>query len=296
MSGGTPVSGVAVRGVPAGGAPASRGRRTAQAPRPPLAAERGRVLLVGCGPGAPDLLTVRAVRAIEQADVILHDSLVPPAILALGRPGVRRLRVGRRAGQGGTDVAYLARLAVREARAGNLVVRLQGGDPAVFGRMADELAVLRTAGVPFEVVPGVTAALACAAALEAPLTQRGVAPSLLVTAGSNDAATRAAAALPDVTLTFYMAGRRAPAIAREVIAGGRAPATPAALVLGASLPEQAVWRGTLAQLAVGAPPETDAPVLLVVGEVLAAAAEGRAAESLPAAAAGAVDVTAAASS
>lgn len=234
-------------------------------------ARLGRVLVVGCGPGAVDLLTVRAVRAIERADVVLHDSLVPADVLALARPGARLLRVGRRAGEGGTDVGYVARLAAREARAGEVVARLHGGDPAIFGRLAEELAVLRAAGVAYEVVPGVTASLACAAALATPLTQRDVAASVLLSAGSNDDAVAAAAALPDTTLTFYMAGRRAPAIARQLVRGGRAGETRAALVWGASLREERIEATTLAALAESPSPATDAPVLLLVGDVLVAA-------------------------
>jgi len=236
---------------------------------------RGGVAIVGCGPGAADLLTLRAIRVIESADVVLHDSLVTSEILSSAKSDARLLRVGRRAGEGGTDSAWVGRLMVREARSGASVARLHGGDPSLFGRMSEEVAFLREARIPFEVVPGITASLAAAAALKTPLTSRGVSASAVLVAGCNaNAIHRAARANPE-TVVFYMAGREASRIAAGLIAAGRGPRTPAALVSGVSLRDERRQTTTLEALALAEPGSApELPVLLLVGEVLQEVSHG----------------------
>ncbi len=227
------------------------------------------VLVVGCGPGPADLLTVRAAKAIGQADLVLHDHLVSAEVLALARPGARRLCVGKRAGQApGPSAAEIGWLAARAAHSGEEVARLHGGDASIFGRLAVELAVLRSARVPFEVVPGVTSALAAAATLGVPLTERDVASSVTLAAGTNAATVATAARRGSDTLAFYMARERVGAIARELIESGIPATTPAALVLSIGAPEQLQLLGVLEELLHVAPPASAGPGILLVGHVL----------------------------
>jgi uroporphyrin-III C-methyltransferase/precorrin-2 dehydrogenase/sirohydrochlorin ferrochelatase len=238
--------------------------------------QRGRVALVGAGPGDAGLLTLRALRLLNLADVILHDALVSADVLALARRDAERIAVGKRAGgESVTQDAIHAQM-LAHARAGKLVVRLKGGDPFVFGRGGEELEFLRAHGIAFEVVPGITAALACAAYAGVPLTHRDHAQSVrLVTAharGSLDTLDWRALAQEKQTLAVYMGVGALGALRDRLVEHGRAASTPFALVENGSLPTQRVVVGTL-----GALPEVarlhgvGTPALLILGEVAALA-------------------------
>jgi len=233
----------------------------------------GRVLLVGAGPGPADLLTVRALRAIEVAGALLYDALVDEAVVALAPAGCVRIQTGKRAGAASMPQETINRLMLRLARRGLTVVRLKGGDPSVFGRSGEEAEHLRAHGVDVEIVPGVTAACAAAAQFGFPLTHRGAARRLiLATARTSDGEVTGdgwpTAADPGATLALYMARDSLGAVARRLIAEGRAPTTPAAAVENAGSPAARLWTGTLAtlpaQLAEAAP---SGPVMIVIGEV-----------------------------
>lgn len=238
---------------------------------------RGHVALVGAGPGDPGLLTLRALRLLNRADVILHDRLVSAEVLALARRDAERIEVGKQAGRHHVPQARIHALMLEHARAGRFVVRLKGGDPFVFGRGGEELEFLRAHGVSYEVVPGITAALACAAYAGIPLTHRGHAQSVrLVTAHCQAADTLdwAALAAGRQTLAFYMGVAELPRIRERLIAHGRAPDTPAALVENGSRPTQRVVLGTLDALpALARAHGVGSPALLFVGEVAALAAD-----------------------
>ncbi len=261
-----------------------RGRRLAaesvfeQALRPVAGAPRpaGRVALVGAGPGDPGLLTLRALQLLSEADVILHDRLGTDEVLGLARRDAERIEVGKRAGDGRHEStqARIHALMREHARAGRRVVRLKGGDPFVFGRGGEELEYLRAHGIDYEVVPGITAALACAAYAGIPLTHRDHAQSVrLVTAhcrASVEATDWAALATGRQTLTIYMGVAMLDTLQSRLIAHGRAPDTPFALVENGSRPGQRVVTGTLANLAAcAAAAEVQSPALLIVGEVAA---------------------------
>jgi uroporphyrin-III C-methyltransferase/precorrin-2 dehydrogenase/sirohydrochlorin ferrochelatase len=243
---------------------------------PATPAPAGSVALVGAGPGDPGLLTLRALRALNEADVILHDALVPPAVLELARRDAERIAVGKRGGGEHTAQEAIHALLLEYARAGRRVVRLKGGDPFVFGRGGEELQFLQRHGIRFEVVPGITAAVACAAYAGVPLTHRGHAQSVrLVTAHCRDSLDTLdwpALARERQTLAFYMGVGRLDTVSRKLLAHGRAASTPFALVENGSLPHQRTLTGTLATL-----PELArrhaiaAPALLIVGEVAALA-------------------------
>jgi uroporphyrinogen III methyltransferase/synthase len=223
------------------------------------------VYLVGAGPGDPDLLTVRALRLLQRCEVVAYDELVPAEIVALAAPGAERLAVGRRRGRGTVD--YRVHPAVIErALAGKMVVRLKTGDPFVFGRGGEELEELAEAGIPAEVVPGISAALGAAAATRIPLTHRGVASAVTFATGHEGARL----AVPG-TLVLYMAAHNLDRCLADLIGRGRAAETPAAYVEAATTPRQRVVRGTLADLAeqveVG-----DEPGIVIVGEVVSVAA------------------------
>jgi uroporphyrin-III C-methyltransferase len=224
---------------------------------------------VGCGPGAADLLTVRAARVIGRADLILHDALVPAEIVELGRSEARRVLVGRRAGEAGPDLGYLTRWMVREAASGRQVARLHGGDAGIFGRLAEELQALQQAGVDWEVVPGITASLAAGAALGTALTRRGVASSVLLAAGTSPEAIATAARSTACTLALYMAGRRAPQVAATLLGAGRPASTPVAVVWDASRVSQQSLVTTLGELeTVSQKWSLPGAAVLLVGEVL----------------------------
>jgi len=242
----------------------------------------GTVYLVGAGPGAPDLLTLRAARLLERADVVLHDALVHPDTLALAARA-ERISVGKRAGRVSTAQQFINRRLVEAARRYRTVVRLKGGDPMLFGRAQEEIAALERAGISWEVVPGVTAALAAGAELGVSLTQRGVSRTVAfatprVGDGEPASAWAEAAAAAD-TAVIYMGAGEAAQIAQRLIARGRSAATPVAVVASASLPEARVRLGTLGALAELVDPDAQGPATIVIGEVLRARL--RAAASAP---------------
>lgn len=242
----------------------------------PQVARRGRVLLVGAGPGGPGLLTLDGLRALQQADVVVHDALVSPEVLDLARRDARRIDVGKRAGGTNTAQDEIHRILIEEARAGRVVVRLKGGDPCVFGRGGEEMQALRAAGIDYAVVPGVTAALACAAYAGIPLTHREHAQSLrLLTAhcaDSIDTLEWRALAADRQTLAVYMGAHRASLLAERLIAQGRAADTPVALIENGARADQRVLRGTLAELPdLAKQLRKGAPALLVIGAVAALA-------------------------
>jgi uroporphyrin-III C-methyltransferase / precorrin-2 dehydrogenase / sirohydrochlorin ferrochelatase len=238
------------------------------------AIQRGKVWLVGAGPGDPELLTVRAHRLITQARVVAFDELVSPAVLALIPADAERIPVGRRAGGCRHHEARIHPLIVVRALDGHEVVRLKGGDPLVFGRGGEEAEELEAARVPFEVVPGISAALGAAAGAGIPLTHRECASSVTLAtahARSDEGETLPAGAMPaEGTLVFYMGLGRIEATCSALIAAGRAADTPAAAVSRATLPDQRVVVGTLADVAdrVRAA-KLEAPALLIVGQVVA---------------------------
>jgi uroporphyrin-III C-methyltransferase/precorrin-2 dehydrogenase/sirohydrochlorin ferrochelatase len=237
---------------------------------------RGSVTLVGAGPGDPGLLTLRALRALNEADVILHDELVHPQILDLARRDAEQIPVGKRGGGLHTPQASIHTLMLVHAQAGRRVVRLKGGDPFVFGRGGEELEFLREHGIPYEVVPGITAALACAAYSGVPLTHRDHAQSVrLVTAHCQPSMTTldwAELAREQQTLAIYMGVSKLNEVANQLLAHGRAPATPFALIENSSLSSQRTLAGTLADLsALVAYHAIRAPALLILGEVAAQA-------------------------
>lgn len=251
--------------------------------REPTSRRRGRVVLVGAGPGDAGLLTLRALRVLAQADVVLHDRLVSPDVLSRIRRDAELIDVGKTAHAPGsldTHAATQSRiheLMIEHARAGRTVVRLKGGDPFVFGRGGEELDALAAQGIDFEVVPGVTAALACAAYAGIPLTHRDHAQSLtLATAHGRDEADTLdwrALAAPNHTAVFYMGVSAAARVSARLVANGLPAATPVAVVENGSRPEQRVVLSDLGRLADDVRRHAvRSPALLIVGDVAAHAA------------------------
>lgn len=232
----------------------------------------GRVSLVGAGPGDPALLTRRAASRLRAADLVLFDALVDERVVAFAARA-QRFFVGKRAGRHALTQDEISSIMIRAARRGRRVVRLKGGDPFVFGRGGEEAQALKAAGVPFDVVPGVSSLLAGPALAGIPVTHRGVASSVLVTTGHDEAllAEQVSHVPPDrVTLVVAMGHARRAAIAAVLRAAGWPAETPAAVVAGASWPGQSVWRGTIERLEQGEGGlDADAPALLVVGHVAA---------------------------
>ncbi len=235
----------------------------------------GEVWLVGAGPGDPELLTIKALKALQRADVVVHDGLVSEAILDLAASGARRLSVAKRKSRHSYAQDEINRLLVAFAREGLTVVRLKGGDPFIFGRGGEELEACRAAGIVCHVVPGVTAALAAGASAGAPLTHRGAAQAVTFVTGH-----AAADGEPDLdwpslaranqTVVIYMGVSTAPRIAAQLMAAGRAASAPALIVADASLPTERRIVTTLAGLSDAATAVTG-PALLIVGEAMALA-------------------------
>ena len=235
----------------------------------------GRVQLVGAGPGAADLLTLRALRAIEGAEALLYDALVSEEILALAPAHCLKIQTGKRAGRTSMKQETINRLMLRIARRGLRVVRLKGGDPSVFGRVGEEAAFLNAHGVATEVVPGITAACAAAAQFNFPLTHRKQARRVVFTTARLEAgalqADWSAADDPETTLAIYMGGGAAAELSARLIAAGRAASTPALAVESAGSPKARLRRGTVGELARLVEGGEGGPVLLVIGEVAAMA-------------------------
>jgi len=238
-------------------------------------AASGTVWFVGAGPGAADLLTVRAIRVLARADVVLHDALMTDGLLEWA-PAALRIPVGKRCDRVSAEQAWIGRALVDAARRHRVVVRLKGGDPAVFGRLDEEIDALDAAGIPWQIVPGISAAGAAAAAAGHSLTRRGIARRLdIVTPrlarddpGTGDAAW-AAGLDAGGTVVMYMAGRIADRCARTLLARGFAGDTPVVAVRAASWPDESVERTTLAALAATGLAVDERPVVLMVGQALA---------------------------
>ncbi|MEO6339249.1 MAG: uroporphyrinogen-III C-methyltransferase [Caulobacteraceae bacterium] len=242
-------------------------------------AQSGKVWLVGAGPGDPELLTLKAVRALQGAEVVVHDRLVSPEVLSMA-PNARLIHVGKRKSRHSVPQDGINQLLVALALEGRTVVRLKGGDPFVFGRGGEELLACREAGVACEVVPGISAGLAAAASAGAPLTHRGLAQGVTFITGHAAAAVEGGYGEPEHdwtmlananhTVVVYMGLSTAPVIAARLMAAGRAGSTPALIVENASLPQE---RRVLTRLdALGeAAAGLDGPAVLIIGEVAAMA-------------------------
>jgi uroporphyrin-III C-methyltransferase len=254
-------------------------------PMPSSEAQPGTVYLAGAGPGDPGLLTLRTLRLLQTADVILPDDLVTDEVLALASPSALIVPVGKRCGQPRITQAGIHELMLEHARPTKLhparsVLRLKSGDPLVFGRAAEEIAFLTGARIPFEIVPGITAAFAVAAALKTPLTDRGAASKLIFAtahhaAGKVELAPQFHGAFPqDATLVIYMPGRKFDLLSEELIASGIDAHTPCVAVSRASNPEERITRTTLAALGLlGETAIGPAPLLLLIGHAIQPAAD-----------------------
>jgi uroporphyrin-III C-methyltransferase/precorrin-2 dehydrogenase/sirohydrochlorin ferrochelatase len=257
-------------------------------PESVAAARRGLVSLVGAGPGDPELLTARAHTRLAEADVVLYDALVSPAVLALAAHA-RCLSVGKRHGRHSVSQDTINRLLVRGVRRNQRLVRLKAGDPYVFGRGGEEALALAAAGLPFEVVPGVSSAIAAPALAGIPVTHRGMASGVLVVSGHAESSYAPAVdslAPTGTTLVVLMGVNTRAQIAGRLIARGWSDATPVALLFAASTPDAHTWIGTLGDLVAGAPLQLpESPGTLVVGDVVSLAA------TLAPAASGALQVT-----
>ncbi len=238
---------------------------TRQLARTPKEEERGKVFLVGAGPGDPDLLTMKALRLIQSADVILHDDLVTPAILHLSLPHAVVVNVGKRCGKKSITQEEIHDLMIGHARSDRSVVRLKSGDPLIFGRASEEIAALTAAEIPFEIVPGITAASAAAAAVGVSLTSRHAASNVVFSTGHH-AASHNSAAVPEAenaTRVVYMPGRDLKLLALEWLDEGLPPEFPCAIVSRAGHPDQQIRCTTLAALGDAEP--VPAPSLLLAG-------------------------------
>ncbi len=264
----------------------AQGSRLKQLPEPnespePVALKQGRVSLVGAGPGDPALLTRKAIAKLRAADLVLYDALIDDRILRYARKA-QRFFVGKRAGRHALTQQAIHTVMIRAARRGRRVVRLKGGDPFVFGRGGEEMLALERAGVPFDVVPGVTSALAAPALAGIPVTHRGLSSAFVVVSGHHEEGFVASLGQLEpnsVTVVVMMGLARLAGLASALIHRGWRGTTPTAIVVSASLPAQQVWRGTLDELVADAVEmKTDGPGTIIVGDVVALAA-GATAES-----------------
>jgi uroporphyrin-III C-methyltransferase/precorrin-2 dehydrogenase/sirohydrochlorin ferrochelatase len=242
----------------------------------PANGHAGEVVLVGAGPGDPDLLTLKAVRELQAGDVILYDRLVPDAVLELGRREAQRIRVGKEGHGPSCRQEDISALLVSLAREGKRVVRLKGGDPAIFARTGEEVAACRRAGIPVRIVPGITAATAAAASLGVSLTHRDYAHRVqFVTGHGRQGALPpdlhlAALADPRATTVVYMARRTAAELAEKLLARGVPATTPALVVINVSRPDESATTTTVGGLAQGAARGDDnAPTLVLIGTACA---------------------------
>jgi uroporphyrin-III C-methyltransferase len=234
---------------------------------------KAKVYLVGAGPGDPDLLTVRAVRTLGLADVVLHDALVSDEVLALISPHARIMNVGKRCGRKSITQVEINDLLLRFSLSGEMVVRLKSGDPLIFGRAGEELDVLRSAGVEIEIVPGVTAALAAAASVQVSLTDRRTADQLLVISahrgtGKNDSDWYSLVT-SRTTVVVYMPGEYA-SVAEDLRRAGLSASTPCAVISRVSSPEEERYQTTIGLL--HRTPILPSPCVLIVGDTLATGA------------------------
>jgi len=246
----------------------------------------GRVTLVGAGPGDPEYLTLKAVRALQSADVILFDDLIADEVLELARREAKRMLVGKRGGRASCRQEDINALMVKLARQGKRVVRLKSGDPMIFGRAGEEIAELKAAGIPVEVVPGVTAALALAARLGVSLTHRDLAHSVrFVTGHARDGALPRGLdwkglADPETSLVVYMGGRTAGALASRLIDVGLPQSTPVVCAAGLGRPAETIAAGPLSDIvSLVESLNTDQPVLIAIGQVFSVAQSGRVADT-----------------
>jgi uroporphyrin-III C-methyltransferase len=229
----------------------------------------GKVYLIGAGPGAQDLITMRGARLLAKAEVVLYDALVTEEMLELC-PQAEKISVGKRAGQRSTAQGFINQQLVDCAARYGMVVRLKGGDPMLFGRADEELTALEQHGIEVEVVPGITTAVAAAAATQQPLTKRGVARSVAFFTSSTAPGHPEELTIPSTdTLVQYMGGREAIATANNLLSQGRAPDTPVVVIENVSRADQRIERITLAELAHGLP-SAHGPVLVMLGKAMAA--------------------------
>jgi uroporphyrin-III C-methyltransferase len=242
-----------------------------------LVMEIGKVFLVGAGPGDPELLTLKAAKALRSADVILHDELVSAEILALIPSQTQVINVGKRSGEKSTVQEEINRLLVDHALLGLQVVRLKGGDPFIFGRGGEELEALRRAGIETEVVPGVSAAFGAAAGLQVPLTHREISSTLILVTGSSQKSEHInnwPEKLPsNSTIVVYMPGRDLAALRQRLLISGVSPQTPCAIISNATTEFEQVHITNVASLSES--PSLAAPRLVVVGEVVRFAEQSR---------------------
>jgi uroporphyrin-III C-methyltransferase/precorrin-2 dehydrogenase/sirohydrochlorin ferrochelatase len=236
--------------------------------------EPGIVHLIGAGPGAIDLLTLRAQRLLQEADVIVHDQLVPAAVIEMGRRDAERIAVGKARGHHSFTQAQINALLVRLAREGKRVARLKGGDPMLFGRAGEEIAALREEGIAYTIVPGISAALAAAADTATPVTLRNVSPGVVFAtahaADDGELGHWAGLAAAGLTLAFYMGKALAPVVADRLLAAGVAATMPVGIVVNAGRSDRASYLGTLGELAEGAVEFADGPAVILIGEAVAA--------------------------
>ena len=229
----------------------------------------GKVVLIGAGPGAADLITVRGARLLAQADVVLYDALAGKELLDLC-PNAIKVPVGKRNGQRSTAQTTINQMLVEYGLKFALVVRLKGGDPMLFGRADEELMALEQARIDVEIVPGITTAFAAAAATLQPLTKRGIARSVALFTSSSAPELPDTTQLPDSdTLIQYMGGQKALQTAELLLAQGRSPDLPVLIVENCSLPDQRIERLTLSELKLGLS-EREGPVLVMIGQAFAA--------------------------
>ncbi len=235
----------------------------------------GKVIIIGAGPGGPDLLTIKAARLLGQADVVLYDRLISLRILRLAREGAELIYVGKAPSEHALPQEKINEMLIAKARQGKLVARLKGGDPFVFGRGGEEILALRKAGIDFEVVPGITAASALGAYAGIPLTHRALATSVAIATGHEDPEKEgeqvdwAALANAADTIGIYMGVRRLGAITEKLLSAGLPPETPAAIVANAASPEQRTIVSTLGKIAQTAEAENiHPPALAIIGRVV----------------------------
>jgi uroporphyrin-III C-methyltransferase/precorrin-2 dehydrogenase/sirohydrochlorin ferrochelatase len=235
---------------------------------------KGVVWLIGAGPGSEDLLTLRAQRLLQEADVIVHDQLVPSVVVDMGRRDAERIDVGKAKGHHSFSQAQINTLIVRLAREGKRVARLKSGDPMVFGRAGEEISALRKAGIDYSIVPGVSAALAAAADTATPVTLRGVSSGFIMATahGADDSDLRhwASLAQSGLTLALYMGKSIASDVAARLVAHGASPATPVGIVVNAGRSDMSTYSGNLRSLIECQVTFSDGPAIIFVGEAVEA--------------------------